>query len=199
VRYIGRCFTIILIVLTFPPAATAESKRVPFFYQTSDRNCLVPVAAKYRDVRHRSYALERVFISFSELALEREKAIPLPTAGWGLALHDLFFLHIAGDCENRVKWAQMLIDDYHGRFPDDAQLTIAWYRSVPKSFFDRNFFRRIEPVYSILDCWVSVRNTGPEVHSYYLSYALVVSFRRKSPAKMARYRAPVAASRVPSV
>jgi ubiquinone biosynthesis protein UbiJ len=28
---------------------------------------------------------------------------------------------------------------------------------------------------------------------------LVVSFRRKSPAKMARYRAPVAASRVPSV
>jgi hypothetical protein len=33
----------------------------------------------------------------------------------------------------------------------------------------------------------------------YFAGMLVVSFRRKSPAKMARYRAPVAASRVPSV
>lgn len=171
-----RSFKCFGALLTFPillsSSLATALERVPFLYQVSGQECLAPVTVKYRDVSHRDYAINRIFKSFSELALEREKTDPLPTAGWAPALHDLFFLHFAGDCENRFKWAQILVDDYHGRFPDDAQLTISQYRSVPKSFFDRYFFRRIEPVYSILDCRVSVRNTGAEVHPSYLSAAL---------------------------
>lgn len=159
---------LLVIILVFPLRTVAGSERVPFIYRTSAQECLVPVTAKFRDAGHKRYAFERIFTSFSELALEREKAAPLPTAGWGPALYDLFFLHIAGDCENRLKWAKILIDDYHGRFPDDAHLKVSPQRWVPREFFNSQFFRRIEPVYRVLDCRVAVRNTGEETSASYL-------------------------------
>lgn len=90
------------------------SDRVPSLYKIAGSQCVVPISAKYRSRGHRDYALARIFNSFSEFTLEQEaKEVPFPAAGWTPVLYDLFFVHVAGDCENRLKWVQMLVDDYH--------------------------------------------------------------------------------------
>ncbi len=168
---------LVALVAVFAVPAAAGTERVPYIYKVSGQECLVPVTVKYRSLRHRNYAVERIYASFSELALEREKSEPLPTAGWSPALYDLFFLHIAGDCENRLAWAKTLIDDYHGRFPDDAQLELSPGRTIPEDYFNAHMFIRIEPVYRVADCRVSVRNTGAEVHPSELSPTLIAARR----------------------
>lgn len=168
----ARLIALLLSALIAAIPRVANSEQLPAMYKTSGQECVVPVEALFRNRAHRDYALPRIFNSFSELALERENKAPLPASGWTWALSDLIFLHIAGDCKNRRKWTQVFIDDYHGRYPDDAQLKIVADHRVAPNFFLNFYFQRIKPIYRVADCRMVIRNPNSELREFSLVWTL---------------------------
>lgn len=140
-------------------APLAAKNEIPYKQKASDPGCVVTLTVKYRSVSHRDQAVTRVLYSFGELALERENGDnPLPAVGVTIALYDLFVLNFARDCRDRLKWARVMVNDYHGRFPDDADLEIATDRRLPERFLEDADFMRVKPTYSTTECAVSFRS-----------------------------------------
>lgn len=143
-------------------AASADpltvERQVRYKEKATDPACVVLLTVRYRSASHGGYAHARIIYSFGELALEREdSASPLPGASIAWALYDLVVLNFASDCDNRLKWARMMVDDYHGRFPDDADLEVDTSRSLPKRFLEDALFLRLKPINKIAECTVTFR------------------------------------------